>query len=401
MQKLIAIFLVMLVFFSGCTQEGGNGQQVPAEPEQFPLEPPKEGPIQPEAPQVRAADYPKIASWLAKKDEIITSKKPYSMVMTGWFTPEEAEQIKTQNPDALLLAGLSANWIWQNEDWMEFLETVASSGKDQPHTITKEMYLKTPSGEKCAFGWASDEWDHEEIYAMDPRNPEWRELIVSFYTTVLEQPQHDGIIVDMVVEKQYWCPDAISDEEWLTATKEIMQEISEQNTQGKLVIFNAGLKYEDIDEYAQYFDGYLLENFLGEWGADYETGLSAAERNYIIIYAVDTDDTGEKDLNKMRLGLTLSLLNDNTYFTYDLGPRDHGQAWWFPEYDVDLGDPLGKYYEKDGAYWRDFENGVVVSSPNTEVAVEFEEEYIDATTQISSKTFIVEEGDGRIFTKEG
>ena len=75
-----------------------------------------------------STNYPKIASWLAKKDEIIASGKPYDLVMTGWFMSEEAEQIKANNPDALLLAGLSTNWIWANEDWLTFLETVASYG---------------------------------------------------------------------------------------------------------------------------------------------------------------------------------------------------------------------------------------------------------------------------------
>jgi hypothetical protein len=102
----------------------------------------------------------------------------------------------------------------------------------------------------------------------------------------------------------------------------------------------------------------------------------------------------------MRLGLTLSLLNDNAYFAYDFGPRDHGQAWWFPEYDAELGASVGSYYEKDGAYWRDFENGVVVSSPYENITINFEEDYIDATTGITSKTFSVEGGDGRILIKK-
>ena len=259
------------------------------------------------------------------------------------------------------------------------------------------MYLKNPDGSKCAFGWASGEWEHEEIYSMDPRDSGWRELILSFYENVLEQPQHDGIIVDMVVEKQWWCPEAISDEEWEESTKEIMAELNEMNTEDKLIIFNAGLEFSDIDAYAEYMDGYVLENFLGEWGADYNTGLQAADSDYIVIYAVDTDDTGEQDLKRMRLALTLSLLNDNTYFAYDFGPRDHGQAWWYPEYDADLGEALGDYYKKDNAYWREFENGVVISSPYEDVNIVFDEEHTDVTTGISSKTFTVEEEDGRIF----
>lgn len=49
--------------------------------------------------------------------------------------------------------------------------------------------------------------------------------------------------------------------------------------------------------------------------------------------------------------------------------------------------------------WREFENGVVVCSPYTDVKVLFKEEYVDATTGARSKTFTVERGDGRIFVK--
>ena len=112
----------------------------------------------------------------------------------------------------ILLAGLSANWVWDNAEWISFLTSVASYG-NEPMAITEDMYLHNPAGERCSFGWASQAWGQEEIYAMDPGNEKWVQLITSFYKNVLEQPQHDGIIVDMVVEQNFWCPEAISAED--------------------------------------------------------------------------------------------------------------------------------------------------------------------------------------------
>lgn len=345
-------------------------------------------------------NFPKIASWLTKKDEIIAGKHPYDLVMTAWFTPEEAEKIKLANPSAKILAGLSANWVWDNRDWMTFLITAANYGKKEPIEITEEMYLHKLNGERCAFGWASPEWEQGEIYAMDPRNDKWVELITSFYKNVLDQATHDGIIVDMVTEKQWWCPEAISNEEWLSATKNIFSKIEKFNTKDKLVIMNAGKDIQDIDEFSEYFDGYLMENFMGnQMKTKFEDGLAAADGKYIVIYGVDTDNTGQKDNKKMRLGLTLSLLNDNTYFTYDFGPRDHGEDWWFPEYDVNLGKPVGEYYKKRNAYYRNFEKGMVISSPDSDTNVVFDEKYTDITSGITSMTFTISKGDGRIFVK--
>lgn len=201
----------------------------------------------------------------------------------------------------------------------------------------------------------------------------------------------------MVVERQYWGQDAITDEEWTEATRAIYQTISDMNTEDKLVIFNAGARLSDINDYSEYFDGYLMENFMGDQlKTTFSEGLEVVGSDKLVIFGVDTDDTGEIDMNKMRLGLTLSLLGDNTYFTYDVGPRDHGQAWWYPEYDASLGEPLGDYYEDEDAYYREYENGTVVTAPYG-ASVTFDEEHVDVSTCVSSKEFSIDEGDGRIY----
>lgn len=348
---------------------------------------------------VPSADFPKIASWLAKKDQLLTGGRPYDLVMTGWVTPEEAAGLKANNSRVKIYAGLSCNWVYAGEEWLKFLTTVASYGRGAPFEIKDSMYLRGKGGGKCAFGWASEEWGHAEIYAMDPRNAEWVELIVSFYKNVLEQPQHDGIIVDMVTEKS-WCPETISDKEWVAATKAIFAGIRDINKDNKPVIFNSGRDLSEIDEYGEFMDGYLMENFLGgQFGASFQEGLAAAESDYIVIYAVDTDDTGIRDEARMRMGLTLSLLNDNTYFTYDIGGRDHGDAWWFNEYEVDLGRLVEAKYKEGGGYRRDFEKGTVICAPDKDVDVVFSEEYTDVSTGQRGKAFTIKQGDGRIYLR--
>jgi len=376
MKKLLLLIIPIIVLGAGCASLGDENTRTPVE------------------------KYPKIASWLAKKDNIIESGEPYDLVMSGWFEEGEAKRIRANNPDALLLAGLTISWVYNGDEWMQFLSNVSNFGKEDPIDFMEEMYLHKSNGQRCAFGWASDEWNHDEIYAMDPRNFYWVEMVTDFYKNVLDQPQHDGIIVDMVTEKS-WCPDGISDEDWVAANIKILKEIEEHNKKDKLVIFNSGRDISQIDEYAEFIDGYVMENAFGEWGTDFETALNAVQGDYIVILAPDTDDTGEKNkyLKRMRLALTLSLLHDKTYVAYDVGPRDHGDAWWFDEYDVELGEPLGDYYISDDVYYRDFENGVVVSNPNKNISVEFDQEMIDITSGTQSSSFQVEKGDGRIFLK--
>jgi hypothetical protein len=54
-----------------------------------------------------------------------------------------------------------------------------------------------------------------------------------------------------------------------------------------------------------------------------------------------TQNSGNIDYQKMRLGYTAALMGDG-FFSYDFGDEDHSQYWWFDEYDINLGQPLGK-----------------------------------------------------------
>ena len=114
------------------------------------------------------------------------------------------------------------------------------------------------------------------------------------------------------------------------------------------------------------------------------------------VYGENTVTKQPLGSDTVRLALTLSLLFDNTYLCYDESLEDVGSILWMDEFSVELGDPLDSYYAQDGAYFRDFESGTVVSSPNSNVTVEFEEEHVDVTTGEVSTSFVVEGGDGGI-----
>jgi hypothetical protein len=54
---------------------------------------------------------------------------------------------------------------------------------------------------------------------------------------------------------------------------------------------------------------------------------------------------------------------------------------------------------EDNAYRRDFYKGTVVCAPAGDYTVEFNEEYTDVSTGKRDKTFLIVQGDGRIFLK--
>src|SRR3989339_1911835 len=96
----------------------------------------------------------------------------------------------------------------------------------------------------------------------------------------------------------------------------------------------------------------------------------------------NTGNTGIQNYQDMRFGLTSSLLED-AYFSYDYGDQNHGQTWWYDEYDVNLGDAISvsksknNYADYKPDIWqRSFENGVaVVNSTDSKQKIELGGEY--------------------------
>jgi hypothetical protein len=359
---------------------------------------------------------PRLALWLAKKDELLAHERAaYDLVMTAWFEPAEAEAIRTRRPSVRLLAGLTHTWVLDDPDWQRFLVTVANGGDPNgPLQITDDMYLMFDDDgdgtldRRCSPpGWPN-------IYAMDPRHPGWRRLILAFYATVAQQPQHDGVIVDMVDANPFcegaWSagvPVPLDAATWVSAQEELLGLIRQQVPADKWVFANAGRDFPPGSPFPQHVNGYLLENFLGSWGASLEEGLASAQRAleatqppHAVVFAVDTDDTGSVDWARFRTGLVASLLLDNTYFAFDYGSRGHGGVigWWFPGYyEVVLGAPLGPYTFLAGVYRRDFERGTVVAAPTSTTTVTFTVPHRDIATGEVGTAFTVPQGDARIF----
>ena len=370
-----------------------------------------------------ASRNPRLGLWLAKKDELLEHKSAaYDLVMTAWFEPAEATDIRNRHPSVKLLAGLTLNWISSNPEWQTFLVTVANGGDPNgPLQITDDMFLMYDDDgdgnldRRCRLPG----WDNPEIYAMDPRHSRWQELIQSFYNVVAAQPQHDGIIVDMV-DAYSFCegsrsagvPAPLDSSAWVAGQEHLLSMLRDSIPAEQWIIANAGRDFPEDSPFPQYLNGYVLENALGtQFGLGLEELLASAQRAldntvapHVVIFAVDTDDSGKIDWPRFRTGLVASLLMDHSYFAFDFGPRNHGgvKDYWFPDYyEVVLGEPLAAYYVADGAYRRDFEQGVIVAAVRETVAVSLSASHVDVATGMTGTDFTIPQGDARIFLREG
>jgi len=111
---------------------------------------------------------------------------------------------------------------------------------------------------------------------------------------------------------------------------------------------------------------------------------------------------GYESLRRMRFGLVFTLLGD-AHYTFQLHTRWLGNHWWYQEYDIPIGKPLGEYYKhEDGTYRRDYENAIVVLN-NTyhDIQPHFDQTMRDGTTSWVGKDFDLPSKDGRIYIRVG
>lgn len=102
----------------------------------------------------------------------------------------------------------------------------------------------------------------------------------------------------------------------------------------------------------------------------------------------------------MRFGLGSSLMLDNVYFSYDHGDQDHGQLWWYDEYNLNLGEAISPAQSKNGyqdfqndLWWRDYEKGIALVNSDSkiqkvELGAEYEKLLGTQDTQINDGSIV-------------
>ena len=123
--------------------------------------------------------------------------------------------------------------------------------------------------------------------------------------------------------------------------------------------------------YLQYLDGAMLENFAVDWENYYSTSEWEEQINLISKIqsmkksALLVAQGAKDDLQKQQFAFAsyLLLTDGNTSFRYADG-NDYREPWWYTNYEIDLGRPLGLLYSQNGIWMRNFEHGLVTVNPS-------------------------------------
>jgi len=302
------------------------------------------------------------------------------------------EYARKKNPNIIILAYVPSRSINTKD-----IEDGAQIRKRLKQGIHDEWYLREGNG-NLVKGWP-------ETLPLNLTSP-WNQYLPRFIKeTILSSGLWDGIFYDEIDTTFSLFNNGVLDlnrdglndakkdidDSWNAGVTTLLQKSREIFGTSTIIMTN-GSSYPS---YQTYINGRMFERFPTPWEGN--GNWSDSMKSYIhlsgavgytplFIINGTTENTGKKDdYARVRYGLTSTLLGDG-YYGFDFGDRDHGQLWWYDEFDVALGKPLSQATRVDtsdtnntispGVWRREFQHGVVfINSLSNNVDLTFPESY--------------------------
>lgn len=226
---------------------------------------------------------------------------------------------------------------------------------------------------------------------MDPLNSEWRAFFTDRAISYQESNQWGGFFFDNV-EASWDKPvregafsgfKYFTDEEsYLDAIAGFLKYSSEkiraifpdQPILANIIEINyfSSASLNAVYRYLEYLDGIMIEDFAVDWDSGYkseaqwEAQMDLIENTQklgrnVILSSSSQNDSGNMDRIAFSLGSYLLVDRGLTVFRYV--ENDLQKAVHYNIFDLSLGAPSGYRYQKNGVWYRDFENGTVMIDP--------------------------------------
>ncbi len=321
------------------------------------------------------------AEQLAKWDLIILDME------VSQNSPDKIRKIREHNPDIIILAYITSQEIMDDfiYNHLCFLRY------DLKNDIDENWYLKDSSGNKLSY-WPNTYLLNITDGAISNTNGlKFNDYLPLFVKeNILNTKLFDGIFFDNVWGDVYWASgsnvdinndgkadsQAYVDNLWQEGYLKMIDRAKNLFGNEYIIVGNGKIYWP----YQNKLNGMMFEDFPSAWEGDgsWSDSLNNYKKLYTLnnnpqISIINSYDNKRDNYSYMRYTLSSALLEDG-FYSYDYGTSDHGQLWWYDEYDFNLGkaksSSLNTLNTNSNTYspslWRrDFENGsVFVNSTN-------------------------------------
>ncbi|MEI7451906.1 MAG: putative glycoside hydrolase [Candidatus Falkowbacteria bacterium] len=296
------------------------------------------------------------------------------------------QKIRQLNPKIKILAYIGsqeANADIYSNQWAKY----GVLKKRLVDNIPDGWWMKDSSGARVSFWPGNYLLNVSDGCLTNTSGQRWNDYLPQFVSSqILSTGLWDGVFYDSLWGDVTWfkrnldidnnkniSSEADINNKWSSGMKEIIAKTRDINA-GKnyIILGNANVFFP----YQSNLNGMMLEGFPSAWEAG--GTWSGSMTTYAKLGKINLDpkitilnsfNKNQNDFAKMRFGLASTLLDDHGYYSYDYDVSNHGQLWWYDEYDVSLGNPTLPAYNvldktnttyKPGLWRRDYENGIVI-----------------------------------------
>lgn len=341
----------------------------------------------PPAAKAEERVYPKLANFYLRSP--ITTAEAYNLakwdvlilhMITGQNSAEQINVIRRINPDIIILAYIASE---------EFPIAMHSQWDNAPNSlfkkelggITDEMWLRNEKGEHVIFwgtNWMLNVTDYPGV------SKHWTDYLSDFVAyEILSSGLWDGVFYDNSWYDVSWIQNGAIDANrdgrndskteldsaWRAGMSKLFQLTRDKANKPIYIVGNGDRGYYgDIN--GIYFESFTTSPYIS-WEEKmrlYKLSDDTSRAQQIAIVGNTAADVAraQNDYKKMRFGLASALMEDG-YYAYDAGSGSHAEQWWYDEYNINLGEPMGSAvpltggvgYYKD-VWRREFTNGLAL-----------------------------------------
>lgn len=347
-------------------------------------------------PQLASAEesYPRTANYFLKWELNETEARELSkwdLVVLDMEIQENSPELiclmRQLNPNIKILAYIASQEIIDNANnyggaWLR---------KELTDQISDDWYLKNEQGDRVINWPGTSMFNISDKVSPNLQGYRLNEVLAHFVHEKLQASGlWDGVFYDNIWGNISWlnCGNLDFDNDGNRESASVANTLWEAGT-AKIIDLTRSLCGSDFIilangtvhwPYQSSLNGTMLEDFPsswengGTWSGSMESYKKLSTFNVEPLTSiVNVFNKSQTDYRLMRYGLASSLLGEG-YFSFDYDVTNHGQTWWYDEYDVELGTSQSEPYNlldsqnKDwqaGLWRRDFKNGVaIINSTN-------------------------------------
>ena len=228
---------------------------------------------------------------------------------------------------------------------------------------------------------------NQNYVRMDPGNSGWRNFWLERAIEGQEKLGWDGVFMDNVeasiskFERKGFSPaNYPTEDEYLSQIEQALAfyYLNYFQPKGRPLFANI-ISLRDPDvwfRYIQYLDGAMIEGWVVDWSDGFLSVDTWTEHMYIAektqtygkqVILVSQGDQNNIERQQFAFASYLLINHGLASFRY-ADASAYNETWYYNNYYIDIGVPLGVRYQEGNEWRRDFSNGIVIVNPKNHTA---------------------------------